>query len=199
MLHKPSYTTADYTRRKFYMDMTFLDGSVLTALDKLCENGAYTPDNPLRVIEIITSLEKELEKRDLLSETMIKCRMTELITYCARHKSTYVDNDFRNPVIERIVTYINKSYAENITLAAAANEMRMSSVYLSRLFKATTGFTFKEYLTAVRIKRAKELLSETSLPVKEIAAQCGFNDSNYFSHAFRGETGITPLGYRKSE
>lgn len=199
MIHKPNYMTANYTRCKFYINEGFLDEGIATVLDALCADGAYTPENPSRVKKIITSLEREIADRNALSEIMMKCCMTELIAYCARHDSIYADNDSRNPTIERIVAYVNKSYAEDITLAAVSAKMHMSGVYLSRLFKESTGFTFKEYLKAVRIKHARELLSETALSIKEIAVQCGFSDSNYFSQVFRGETGIIPLGYRKSE
>lgn len=56
--------------------------------------------------------------------------------------------------------------------------------------------TFSEYLTGVRIKRAKEVLCTTGMTIQEVAAEVGYNDEKYFSRAFKKEKGMTPSKWR---
>lgn len=65
-----------------------------------------------------------------------------------------------------------------------------------RLFRTATGTTPIEYLLEVRLRRAAELLRRTGLPVGEVAARCGFHDSNYFSKRFRALYGVSPRTFR---
>lgn len=155
------------------------------------------PENSEYIKRLIDKLKEELKTPDSLSDTLAKCRLSELIAYCLRHKSLYAENNLHNPIIERLVKHINECYSENITLRGSAEYLHMSESYLSRLFKNITGFSFKEYLVAIRIKRAKELLTTTQENVKQIAWECGFNDSNYFSKSFKEESGLSPLQYKK--
>ena len=69
-------------------------------------------------------------------------------------------------------------------------------VISARVFSQETGQTFKEYLTELRIKRAKELLRTTTLKAFEIGYQVGYNDPHYFSHVFHKNTGLTPMEFR---
>ena len=73
----------------------------------------------------------------------------------------------------------------------------MSESHLSRKFKAHTGIGINEYITYVRITNAEKLLRETELSVTEVADQCGYSDSNYFSTVFKRIKGITPQKCRK--
>lgn len=196
-IHKTNYLTELYSRSFFNVDDSFLDNSTLESLKRLCAERVYTPENPQYIKKLIDKIKTELESPDSISSDLIKCYLTEFIAYCARNKSMYVENEVQNPIIERLVKHINDNYNENITLAGSAKYMNMSESYLSRLFKNITGFTFKEYLCTVRIKHAKKLLTTTQKNVKQIASECGFNDSNYFSKTFKDESGISPLKYRR--
>ena len=66
-------------------------------------------------------------------------------------------------------------------------------------FKETTGFGFKEYLLALRIKHACDMLLNTGFSITEIAYSSGFNDSNYFGDVFKRIKGVSPLQYRKRQ
>ena len=65
------------------------------------------------------------------------------------------------------------------------------------VFSQETGCTFKEYLTEIRIRRAKELLRTTPLRSADIAYEVGYNDPHYFSYVFRKNTGLTPSEFRQ--
>ena len=78
-----------------------------------------------------------------------------------------------------------------------ADSFYLDEAYFSRLFKEKTGLSPKQYLLNVRLKRAKELLSETVYPIKEISTATGFSDPLYFSKLFLKKEGISPSLYRK--
>jgi two-component system response regulator YesN len=73
----------------------------------------------------------------------------------------------------------------------------MSNSRFSTVFAQQSGKTFTEYLTGLRMNRAKELLRETDKRSSEIAFEVGYNDAHYFSYMFKKQTGMTPSEYRK--
>ena len=95
--------------------------------------------------------------------------------------------------------YLSKCYANpNLMLQDVAGEVGMSQSHFSTVFSQETGITFTQYLTALRIGKAKELLAATSMRSSEIAFEVGYNDAHYFSYLFKKHTGVTPSEYRKS-
>ncbi|MFW5843600.1 MAG: helix-turn-helix domain-containing protein [Spirochaetota bacterium] len=94
---------------------------------------------------------------------------------------------------------IDEAYAEDLSLDRIAENVRLSPFHLSRIFKSATGSTVLDYLTARRIEAAQRLIREGTLSVKEIAAQVGYADQNYFSRVFRRITGLTPSAFRKNQ
>ena len=75
--------------------------------------------------------------------------------------------------------------------------MDISPYYFSKLFKEETGENFIEYLTSLRINKAKELIQNSSLSMKEICAEVGYADPNYFSRIFKKNVGATPTEYKE--
>jgi AraC-like DNA-binding protein len=69
-------------------------------------------------------------------------------------------------------------------------------VYFSRLFHASTGVTFKTYLSDLRIEYAKRLLEERKLPIIDVGCECGYNTPSQFVRAFKQHTGMPPSAYR---
>ncbi len=100
-------------------------------------------------------------------------------------------------VIKRAQEYMDGHYMDpELSLNEVAAQVSLSSCHFSAVFSQETGRTFKEYLTEIRIKRAKELLRTTSMKAFEICYQVGYNDPHYFSHVFHKNTGLTPIEYR---
>lgn len=99
--------------------------------------------------------------------------------------------------IIRIKKYIDQHYKETLTLEGVAGQFNLSSYYVSKLFKAQFHISFIEYVTDVRMKKAKELIRDVSVPLKEIAITLGYRDPNYFSRVFKKTTGYSPSEYRK--
>lgn len=95
------------------------------------------------------------------------------------------------------LTYINDNYAENITLTDVSNHTGMSYSWFSRSFKKASSYNFKEYLTLIRLNKAKLLLRDTCTSITDISDTCGFREHKYLISAFRTYCGVTPTEYRK--
>lgn len=99
--------------------------------------------------------------------------------------------------IEAAVTYINENYKNNISLDDVSRVINISPYYFSKLFKEEVGEGFVEYLTRIRVEKAKDLLINTDMPMKEICLEIGYPDPNYFSRIFKKSFGVTPTEYKE--
>ena len=88
--------------------------------------------------------------------------------------------------------FIANNLASPLTLAMVARRVGFSTNYFSTLFHKITGLTFRDFVVALRIRRAKDLLRTGSLRVYEVARQVGYTDSRHFAQLFKRETGLTP-------
>ena len=104
-----------------------------------------------------------------------------------------------NSTVDKAKEYINENYAKDISLDDVSREVDISPYYFSKVFKEETGENFIEYLTNIRIEKAKELLTETELSMKEICGSIGYSDPNYFSRTFKKNTGVTPTEYKEGK
>jgi AraC-like DNA-binding protein len=93
--------------------------------------------------------------------------------------------------------YIEENLAEDLKVGEVAKRAGVSTTQLQRVFRETLGMTYSTYLTTMRIQKAKELLAGTDRPITDIAFDVGYNDSTYFSTAFRKHEGLSPRQYRK--
>ena len=100
-------------------------------------------------------------------------------------------------IVREAMNYISTHFAENITLQDVAEHLHLNQSYFSRIFKRSSGSTFKEYLTMVRVEEAKRLLNNTDDSLLDIAIGVGFDNQSYFTSVFKKLTGLTPGQYRK--
>ncbi len=107
---------------------------------------------------------------------------------------------FDESPISRARVYLARNFSNpNLMLQDVAEEIGMSQSHCSTVFAQETGITFTQYLTGLRIGKAKELLTATEMKTSQIAMEVGYNDSHYFSYLFKKTTGMTPSEFRKSE
>ncbi len=100
-------------------------------------------------------------------------------------------------MIQQAKEYIDHHYMDpNISLHEVAAHVNHSPSHFSTVFSQETCTTFKEYLTEIRLRKAKELLRTTSLKSFEISYQVGYGDPHYFSYVFRKNTGLSPTEFR---
>lgn len=100
--------------------------------------------------------------------------------------------------IDRIISYINENYEYDINVEELAEKFGISSRYLRKRFQLEAGISCSQYITSVRIEKAKGLLWHSTKTVTEIAGLTGFNSSQYFSRIFYQNTGQTPVEYRNT-
>ncbi len=94
---------------------------------------------------------------------------------------------------------IEERACENLALGDVAREVFVSPWYLSRLFKATCGVSFQDYLTRVRIDKAKALLRDTDMSCKAIGQMVGYSSASYFSQVFKRSVGMSPGEFRRTK
>lgn len=108
------------------------------------------------------------------------------------------DRDAALGKTHEILTFLNSHFTDNqLSIQSVADAVDLSQTYLCALFKKSTGQTLNEYITGLRIERAKELILENRLKLYEVAAVIGFSDVNYFSTLFKRHVGWTPSEYRE--
>jgi two-component system response regulator YesN len=106
-------------------------------------------------------------------------------------------NSQRAGILQKAKEFIEQYYMDpNMSLNQVAAHVNHSPSHFSAIFSHGTCKTFKEYLTELRIKKAKELLRTTTLRSSEISYQIGYGDPHYFSYIFRKNTGLTPTEFR---
>lgn len=102
-------------------------------------------------------------------------------------------------LVLEIREYLNRNYAQEMTLQHIAERFFISRENVSRKFKQITGENLSDYLTSLRVDKAKTLLQNTNLRLSQIAELVGYEDEKYFSRVFKKSTGVTPREYRKQD
>ena len=100
------------------------------------------------------------------------------------------------PNITRAKEFIREHQSEEISLARVAQAVNTSTFYFCKMFKKTTGLHFTDYLSRVRVEKAKNLLINPNLRVSEIAYEVGFQSLTHFNRVFRKMAGESPSDYR---
>lgn len=109
-------------------------------------------------------------------------------------------SETKKDLIENCMDYIRTHYWNSqLTLDGVASLLNRNPTYLSGLFVQKTGKTFRETLNEARINKARKLLDETEMSIKEISSLCGFTHQQYFTRVFRQITNLTPKQYRNQK
>lgn len=161
-----------------------------------------TPKANEQILQITRLIEHEWNNYDQYSDSIIESLVIQFFVTVLRGQSVspQLDTALKNQHLSLLeaVHYVQCHYAKDPSLKETAEAVHISDAYLSRLFKSKLDTTYSLFLTEIKISHAMELLFNTNLPVSEIANQCGYPNSNYFSDAFKKAIGISPLKYRKS-
>ncbi|ANS74330.1 two-component system response regulator [Paenibacillus yonginensis] len=101
-------------------------------------------------------------------------------------------------LVHQVCTLIDQTYHEPITINSLSDQVYLSPNYLRSIFKEKTGMTIHDYLTKIRLDKAKQLLADGSLKVQDIARKVGYESTSYFISLFLKNQGVTPNEYRKN-
>lgn len=167
-----------------FMDLVFTTARFISSLGGVVADVLPELEQMENVLGEIKTLQEFREHAQQL--------LTRALTFRDEHA-----NGLHTGVIQQAKEFIERNYMDaDISLHAVAARVGHSPCHFSTVFGEEMGQTFKEYLTELRIKRAKELLRTTTLRSSEISDQVGYNDPHYFSLVFRKSTGMSPKEYR---
>ena len=113
-------------------------------------------------------------------------------------KLAYSNRKQMHEIIIAATQRINQNLTEDLTVFTLAEQFHIARNYFSRLFKKEMGEGCNEYITRKRIEKARQLLADSNLRTYEIAEQVGYHDTNYFSLAFKKNTGVSPKEFREN-
>ncbi|SNX53415.1 AraC family transcriptional regulator [Thermoanaerobacterium sp. RBIITD] len=210
-LHKTAYAgTPNYSRILIYFRKSFLDGFLQNINDI---DLFYCFEKKINIISINLSSQSYVEgilfkmldenkKRESGYLSISKIYLIELLIFLSRYALNSPVKDIRyhnimHKKISEAVQFINANYNKTFSLKEISQMFNISPFYFCRIFKKVTGFTFIEYLNAIRIKHAQLLLKESDQSITEIAQKVGFESGTHFSRVFKNIMHISPLKYRK--
>ena len=142
--------------------------------------------------DTLFSLEKITDEQELLDCFVIKIQNI-------RKEINKFSVSTKNELIRAVCSTIARSIEDNLSLQNIANLHFVNKAYLSHLFKQEMGISFVDYLTMVKMERAKILLAYSKFKIYEIALKLGYSDTEYFSRTFKQTTGQSPSEYRQKE
>ena len=148
--------------------------------------------------------DKRRKEREYASFLFNCCSSQRELSKCAgrilerlRQESLQLITERSSRPIEEAKSYVMRHYHENCSLEDMSRRVGLSAAYFSSLFKKEEKIGFVEYVTGVRMQKAKEMLMDREKKINEIAEAVGYQDEKYFSRAFRKSVGLTPSAYRK--
>ncbi|MGW9530069.1 response regulator transcription factor [Paenibacillus terrae] len=126
----------------------------------------------------------------IVPDQLLRWLMDKITKICSSRQ--WKGSSKHRQVVDFMTSYIHEHYAEGLTLAELSDKVFISRNHLSIIFKNITGETFNNYLTRVRIEKARELLMERNMLVYEVAERVGYKNIPYFSTLFKKITGMNP-------
>ena len=142
----------------------------------------------LNSIEMIMSNIKSIEQ--------LREQVDKILSGALAFRDCQPNGRYKN-LIHQAIEYLEHHYTNpELSLNEMAAQANLSASHFSVVFSQETGRTFKEYLTEIRMNKAKELLRMTALRSADIAYQVGYNDPHYFSSVFKKNTGLSPIEFR---
>ena len=175
------------------MPAYFIFGEIVVAAAKLVEG----LKGDLRQIAPF-SLEKEALRSMVVSPELFAEKIAALLEAVIEYRDAHSEGRYQS-VIVRAREYIDRHFASgDISLYSTASHVGISPNHLSTVFAQEMGENFIDYLTRIRLEKAKKLLAETAMKSSDIAGETGFSDPHYFSYVFKQNVGMSPREYRLS-
>lgn len=124
-----------------------------------------------------------------------KDKIAKILNFTAKTPKLTVKNKHINNAIK----FIEENYARDISLSDVSSYLHLSSVHLSKLFKANVGCSFINFITNYRLEKAQDMLLNTFMTVAQISESTGFSNVNNFHRTFKKATGMSPQQYRTTQ
>jgi AraC family transcriptional regulator of arabinose operon len=159
----------------------------------------FRPASPAAYEEIWENMFQIMSAPDHIRDMKINAELSRLLTLLMEESwhPEYRKAGMKKNSLQPVRTYIEKNYAERITLDLLSGTFYINKFYLTRMFREQFGISVNSYIEQVRITRAKQLLRFTDQSVEEIGAAVGIHDPAYFSRIFRKVEKVSPKVYRE--
>lgn len=197
-----------YERINLYISENLLSENESTFLRKLCEQTAFSLSS--KQMRFITTLLKEASSVEIVDRGQRKNFLLSftkaVLAYMQTQRLSPLDpvsttryHQRTDSIILQVVAFINQEYGQRLTLDYLHKKFFLSKNTLCKRFHEQMNCSLIEYVTYVRLNKAKMYLSTTTKNISEIAELCGFPSANYFGIIFKKQMGISPMNYRKKQ
>lgn len=192
-----SYSNTKKSRTEYmWINFTGSKAESLINAAEIPTNKPFTVTIPQYIFEGFETFFTEFRHRPFLYELSISYKLAHLMVLFSRSTGGRVRNKKSGPLTDTLI-YIGENYTQDISTEKLAEMEHLSCAHFRRLFKEKTGMTPTQYITAMRLKYAEQILLETDLSIKEVAKSVGFSDQLYFSKVFSNHFGFSPTEFRK--
>lgn len=195
LAHNAEYTMNVHTPNYQYIYCDFeLNDNVFR------KSNVYTPENTSDVENQFIKLIKTYNMFSKASFSKCISLIYNIHSMLLTTKETAnLEQSSENKIV-KAKKYIDTHFADNmLSITSLAEMTKISEVYFRKLFKLQYHMSPAQYITSLRIKRAKQLLGYSFLALEECAYQCGFSTVQYFCRVFKNSTGVTPTEYRNQK
>lgn len=176
----------------------FTGNSVKELLSEFHIQSCYIGEHSL-LKNLFQEIIMELQLKKTGFETIINATFQKLVATVYRYQTNQSDQCKINFLLDSLIIRLNQSYRENWTVKSMAEYCNLSESYFAHYFKEIMKMTPMQYLTNLRITKAKDFLLESDLSITNIASLLGYDDSLYFSRVFKKHTGYSPSSYQKNQ
>lgn len=161
-------------------------------------NGAFRVRSHSQVLHLMEELHKCNLSTDVVEEFRQRLLFERILYILVKDRASIENSENTLGSIEETIQYVEQHYMLNLTLETLAAKANVSPSYYSRMFKSLKGVSFSDYITGLRIGRAKVLLLLPASRLRDVAQSVGYNDEFYFSKMFKKVVGVSPSEYVKA-
>lgn len=190
---KHSYHTSSWNILWLHFDGNMVSNYYTALISRLGHSIKLPDHSPLK--EVLIDIIHTLYATHTLNEALVSCKINQLLCELFVLSPNDIALDTLGP-IDQSIQYMKTNLKQPISLDTLAQIAHLSPYHFSRVFKKETGCTPYEYLMLLRINESKYLLKSTSMLIKEIAYEVGFNNESNFMTFFKKTTGYTPTAFR---
>lgn len=186
----------DHTGEFYYVHFNAPEGFNLFGLKS---SVIYNTKPSVNIRDLFEEIISELQAKQPAYEMVCTSKLFNLFSLLVRKtakegapQGRYFDK------ISFVIQNMNKEYQSSYTLDDYAKMCNMSKYHFLRVFKSLTGVSPLEYRSNIRLDHAKDMLTDTNIPINEIGRSVGYSSGTYFCDAFKIKTGMSPSQYRKN-
>lgn len=176
----------------------FTGSKVQELLDQYgTRSGTLPPHSDLQ--DLFQEIILELQLHKFGFEAIVNASFHKMLALISRYQNESISPPQRDSLLDSLIIRLNQEYQEAWTVEEMARHCNLSEGYFAHYFKENMESSPMQYLTELRLSKAREFLMGSDMSVTNIAAAIGYNDSLYFSRVFKKHTGYAPTVYREEQ